>query len=77
MVREEDFTLERINKGLEDEPNNLNWYGLKFSILLIKEKYEELLDCIDEALQRTQARNEVLLELRRQVVEKIQMKAKQ
>ena len=43
-------------------------------MLIIAEKYDELLDCIDSVLKMTGARYNVVLELRRQVVQK--MKAK-
>ena len=75
MIDEDELlTLDRINKIIDDEPNNLNWYGLKFSILLIEEKYDELLDCIDNVLKMTGARYNVVLELRRQVVQKMKSK---
>lgn len=72
MTEYEKLTLEDIEQAMEDEPNNLDWYGLKFSMLIVAERYEELIDCIDTAIIRTKLRYEVLIKFRHQIKKKMQ-----
>lgn len=73
-MEKRNLILEYINRGIEDEPNSLCWYGIKFAALLMEEEYEELMECIDDVLKRHKLSQETLLELKMEVMKKMQSK---